>query len=91
MNSIERDCIEQMKKEFGNRVVVMYCLTNAYRYLYMIRDKDRESAQEGLKKARSYFLFVVNNIYSYVTGVTAVKLYRCVKEELDRYDSGRTC
>lgn len=49
----KKECIEQMKEDYGDLITVIFCLTNAYKYLYRAGHKD--SADEDIEKAKWYY------------------------------------
>lgn len=82
----KQECIESMLQSYGPRVVVLFCLTNAYKYLYRAGYKEGNSASQDLDKARWYLNFVEDRIHGDVRGKNIVKLYEDVKRELKSYD-----
>lgn len=51
----KKECIEQMLEDYGFYITMMFCLTNAYKYLYRAGEKLGESFQEDIQKARWYY------------------------------------
>lgn len=49
----KKECIEQMREDYGETITATFCLTNAYKYLY--RAGHKGSAAEDIDKARWYY------------------------------------
>lgn len=84
-----KECIEEMLENYGNYITASFCLTNAYKYLYRAGEKEDNSVEQDMKKAKWYFNFVEKRLYSAVRYQKLVKLYLYVKEELKKYDKSR--
>lgn len=82
----KKECIELMKEKYGGKVTAIFCLTNAFKYLYRAGDKIDNSEEQDIAKARWYVTYVKNNIISSVTGKYVVKLFTDVDRELQKYD-----
>ena len=80
----KKECIEQMLEDFGKTVTVTFCLTNAYKYIYRAGEKEANSKEDDLQKAKWYFDFVNNRLYSFVKNKSLVKLYVFVKKHVEK-------
>ena len=78
----KKECIEQMLEDYGGRITAVFCLTNAYKYLYRAGEKEGSSKEEDLNKAKWYFDFVNKRLNVHVRYTNAVKLYTYVKTAL---------
>lgn len=76
----KKECIEQMIEDYGKQITAIFCLTNAYKYIYRNGHKTGDNAD--IEKARWYFDFVNERLYSAVSGKKVIKLYLDVKKEL---------
>lgn len=80
----KKECIMQMLEDYGRQITATFCLTNAYKYLYRAGNKEGASVETDLSKARWYFDFVNDHLFSSINGSYSVKLYRDVKDMLKR-------
>lgn len=82
-----KECIVEIEERYGRYILVVFCLTNAYKYLYRIGLKDDNPAQRDLDKARFYFNYVKNrNSEICLMGRKVAKLYHDIEKELQSYD-----
>lgn len=81
-----KECIEEMIDLYGRNVTAIFCLTNAYKYLYRAGQKENNSEQQDIQKARWYFNYVNNHLASCVRYKGVLRLYKDVKEALKEYD-----
>lgn len=81
-----KECIEEMIDLYGRNVTAIFCLTNAYKYLYRAGQKENNSEQQDIQKARWYFNYVNNHLVSCVRYKGVLRLYKDVKEALKEYD-----
>lgn len=51
----KKECIEQMREDYGDTITSIFCLTNAYKYLYRAGEKFGESARDDIAKAEWYY------------------------------------
>lgn len=49
----KKECIEQMRADYGETITAIFCLTNAYKYLY--RAGNKGSREEDIAKAKWYW------------------------------------
>lgn len=80
----KRECIEAMREDYGEYVTAVFCLTNAYKYLYRAGTKNGESLKDDISKAKWYFEYQEN--LSYMFDRDTMNLYKWVREELNSYD-----
>lgn len=50
-----KECIEEMRELYGNKITAIFCFTNAYKYLYRAGQKDGNSESQDIAKAKWYF------------------------------------
>lgn len=62
----KRECIEAMKEDYGELITTIFCLTNAYKYLYRAGMKEGNSQAQDIAKAKWYYYYqkelIVNNV-----------------------------
>ena len=56
------DCIENMRKLYGDEAVKYFCLCNAYKYNYRAGKKPGSSMEEDIKKSQWYYDYLVKLI-----------------------------
>lgn len=49
-----KECIDEIVDVFGVEYAQVFCLTNAYKYLYRAGNKDGNTAFQDMKKCRWY-------------------------------------
>ena len=49
-----------MEEKYGTFITAIFCLTNAYKYLYRAGTKEGNSAEQDMNKARWYYDWVDN-------------------------------
>ena len=80
-----KECIVEMREKYGTKIAVMFCLTNAYKYLYRAGNKYNVPESQDIEKAKWYFNWVQAHESS-IIGASSIKLYRDVQKELKKYD-----
>lgn len=50
-----KECIVEMEEYYGVNATIVFCLMNAYKYLYRAGYKADNSCEQDVKKARWYF------------------------------------
>lgn len=50
-----KECIVEMEEKYGAEATAIFCLTNAYKYLYRAGEKFGNSANQDVAKAQWYF------------------------------------
>lgn len=79
----KKECIEQMRDDMGSTVVFIFCLTNAYKYLYRAGRKDGNSEHQDLEKV-NWYLRYAESIVDNVEMTPLIKnLCRVVKDAID--------
>lgn len=53
-----KECIVEMEEKYGTFITAVFCLTNAYKYLYRAGTKDGNSKEQDISKAKWYFDWV---------------------------------
>jgi hypothetical protein len=84
-----KECIVEMEEKYGPVVTAVFCLTNAYKYLYRAGDKLGNPAMQDNEKAKWYWDYTNKLITKY--GIFAFNgiriedtdLYLDIKENLD--------
>lgn len=82
-----KECIVEMQDLFGRHITAVFCLTNAYKYLYRAGEKEGNSMEQDMLKAKWYFDYVTAHLESelYGHGKNIINLYHNVEMELKRY------
>ena len=52
-----KECIEEMKEKYGAEITIIFCLTNAYKYLYRAGLKEGNPLEQDINKAKKYYEF----------------------------------
>jgi hypothetical protein len=52
-----KECIVEMEERYGAKAVAFFCLLNAYKYLYRAGNKDGNTAEQDVQKARWYYQY----------------------------------
>lgn len=81
-----KECIEEMIELYGRNATAIFCLTNAYKYLYRAGEKENNSEQQDVEKARWYFNYVNKHLSSCVRYKGVLRLYNDIKRALKDYD-----
>ena len=76
----KKECIEQMKEDYGDFITAVFCLTNAYKYLY--RAGHKNDRQEDINKATWYFEYQNNLDYDIWENDAVRKLRDYIETEL---------
>lgn len=50
-----KECIEEIKDKYGMTIQIIFCLTNAYKYLYRAGLKHGSPEKQDIAKAKWYF------------------------------------
>ena len=79
-----KECIVEMKEKYGSRIVAVFCVTNAYKYLYRAGQKNGAPESQDIEKAKWYFKWAQQH-ESVITGPSFIKLYSDVRKELKKY------
>ena len=84
-----KECIVEMEEKYGTEATAIFCLTNAYKYLYRAGDKFGNPARQDVDKAKWYFDYTNMLIDKYgilvFNGILIenLELYIDVKEMLE--------
>ena len=83
-----KECIVEMEEKFGRRITAIFCLTNAYKYLYRAGEKEGNSKEQDMAKAKWYFNYVRDHFESQLYGNSKnlIALYLEVQRGLGEYD-----
>ena len=81
-----KECIVEMQDRFGAYITILFCLTNAYKYLYRAGEKEGNSEVQDINKARWYYDFAMSIYKGIKLTTTENKLLRYIREELKKYD-----
>lgn len=84
-----KECIVEMEEKYGAEVTAVFCLTNAYKYLYRAGNKADNPMEQDRNKAKFYFDYTNKLIEKY--GILAFNgirientdLYLDIKEMLE--------
>ena len=83
-----KECIVEMEEKYGAEVTAVFCLTNAYKYLYRAGNKFGNPARQDVSKAQWYFDYTNKLIAKYGelnfngTRIEVTDLYLDIKEML---------
>ena len=82
-----KECIVEMEERYGAYVTAVFCLTNAYKYLYRAGEKDGNPAAQDNDKAIWYFNYAKKLTNSGINlWGNGLNLYNYIKEELTNED-----
>ena len=78
-----KECIVEMEEQYGLGNTAIFCLMNAYKYLYRAGEKADNSQEQDINKARWYFEWVEQKINSIDSlGYKGLMLYTDIKQRL---------
>ena len=83
-----KECIVEMEEIYGAETTAIFCLTNAYKYLYRAGNKAGNSEEQDKSKAKFYFEYTNNLLRKYGilafngTRIEDTDLYLDIKEML---------
>lgn len=60
-----KECIVEMEEKYGPEVTAVFCLTNAYKYLYRAGNKADNPMEQDRNKAKFYFDYTNKLIAKY--------------------------
>ena len=84
-----KECIEEMLELYGEHITAIFCLTNAYKYIYRAGEKEGNAEEQDLQKARWYFEYA-NRIIDRTDLVGAFgKLYDYIRYIMEDWWIGR--
>mgnify|MGYP002861101768 CR=1 FL=1 len=76
-----KECIVEIQEKYGIEILITFCLTNAYKYLYRAGNKENNSYEQDIQKAQWYFDYIKNYM---IINDNLVELYKYVKTELEK-------
>lgn len=76
-----KECIVEMEEKYGAGITAVFCLTNAYKYLYRAGNKADNPMEQDRNKAKWYFDYTNKLIAKY--GILAFNGIRI--EDTDLY------
>ena len=83
-----KECIVEMEEKYGAEMTAIFCLTNAYKYLYRAGEKDGNTEIQDNLKAKWYFDYANKLIKEYgglfvnKMPIQESELYEDIKEML---------
>ena len=82
-----KECIVEMRERYGSYITAIFCLTNAYKYLYRAGEKDGNPEEQDHNKALWYFNYAkeLTENGSALWGFSSM-LYEEIKEEIENAD-----
>jgi hypothetical protein len=84
-----KECIVEMEEKYGAEYTAIFCLTNAYKYLYRAGDKADNPMEQDKNKSRWYFDYTNKLIDKYgiltINGIRIedTDLYLDIRDNLD--------
>ena len=75
-----KECIVEMEEKYGAEATAIFCLTNAYKYLYRAGDKADNPMEQDRNKSRWYFDYANKLIAKY--GILAINGIRIADTDL---------
>ena len=85
-----KECIEEMLELYGEHITAIFCLTNAYKYIYRAGEKEGNSEQQDMQKAKWYFEYADRIIEHTDLVGTFGKLYDYIRYVMEEYCYGIT-
>lgn len=85
-----KECIKEMEEQFGRYYTEIFALLSAYKYIYRAGEKEGNSWQQDIEKARWYIRYAedlrVNMDYGFERACVK-QLTKDIKEELANVES----
>lgn len=82
----KRECIVAMRQDYGEVVTAIFCLTNAYKYLYRAGMKEGNSQEQDIAKAKWYYNYQQRVLeYDDFVDDDVIQLRKFVEKELNKY------
>jgi hypothetical protein len=78
-----KECIEEMRDLFGGFITTIFCLTNAYKYIYRAGEKEGNSEQQDMSKAKWYYNYANKIIKRRWLAGKLGKLYSYIKSTME--------
>lgn len=80
-----KECIVEMRESYGSYITAIFCLTNAYKYLYRAGEKANNPEKQDLDKAKWYFNYAKDLTLDGELLIEAgYKLYWDIKMEIEK-------
>lgn len=83
-----KECIEEIREKYGDYITYIFCLTNAYKYLYRAGMKESNSAEQDIAKAKWYYDYTARLIVDDTTNSN--RLFSYITKELVKYENNQT-
>lgn len=85
-----KECIEEMVDLFGKFLTSVFCLMNAYKYIFRAGEKEGNSEEQDMAKARWYYDYANRIInHKWLRGPFG-KLYDYIRYVMEEYCYGIT-
>ena len=78
-----KECIVEMRELFGGFITAIFCLMNAYKYLYRAGEKDGNSKEQDASKARWYYEYAKKIVRRRWLVGKFRKLYNYIENEME--------
>ena len=85
-----KECIEEIREKYGDYITCIFCLTNAYKYLYRAGMKEDNSADQDIAKAKWYYDYQCKIDMPEPWSYFADNLLKDIEEELKKYENNQT-
>ena len=82
----KKECIEQMRDDYGETITSIFCLTSCYKYLYRAGVKPGESQKDDIDKAKWYFNYFKTIAEYTIFDSKLERLYDYIKKEMERWE-----
>lgn len=80
----KKECIEQLREDYGETITAIFCLTNAYKYLYRAGHKD--DLNIDIQKAKWYYNYFESIKKLALVPVREGELASYIEKELEKYN-----
>ena len=85
-----KECIEEIREKYGDYITCIFCLTNAYKYLYRAGAKEGNSAESDIAKAKWYYDYQDKIDMPEPWSYLADNLLEDIEKELKKYENNQT-
>jgi len=58
----KKECIVQMREDYGDYITAVFCITSAYKYIYRAGNKPGELESDDMKKAKWYYNYILDEL-----------------------------
>ena len=79
-----KECIVEMEEQYGVSETITFCLMNAYKYLYRAGNKDNNSYEQDINKAKWYFDYANKLIQKNPSVAKCSALYTDIKYTMEK-------